>query len=295
VSILRYIYIYTYTYEPEPIYIYLCTTKFLPQPRRLSSEDDARAGAAVQVERVVPEREERLLVERLGVDVRRHMLCADEVRDDHELLVEALDGLTSTWAVPFASLLQRNPPAAQTPCRVLAALRRPAAALRTAAAPQPKQINSLISRSTSARELLGLHAKYGKAFNFIHLATCWSRLRRVGGADRSWLRSDDGTALRALREQTTDQVRTLGAREMANTAHAIAKLALRGTQWGGLWKDLEGVALARRSELGPQGLANRAWAFATAGHAAPALFDAIGKESAGRVREFKPQALANTA
>jgi len=34
-----------YIYEPEPIYISLCTNKVLPQPRRLSSEDDARAGA----------------------------------------------------------------------------------------------------------------------------------------------------------------------------------------------------------------------------------------------------------
>jgi len=48
-------------------------------------------------------------------------------------------------------------------------------------------------------------------------------------------------------------------------------------------------------ELNPQNLANTAWAFAMAGHAAPALFDAIGKESAGRVREFNPQDLANTA
>jgi len=48
-------------------------------------------------------------------------------------------------------------------------------------------------------------------------------------------------------------------------------------------------------ELNPQNLANTAWAFATAGHAAPALFDAIGKGSAGRVRELNPQDLANTA
>ena len=206
--------------------------------------------------------------------------------------------LRSTWSVrtsSLATLLQRNRPAAQTPCRVLAALRRPVAALRTAAAPQPKQINSLISRSTSARELLGLHAKYGKAFDFIHLATCWSRLGRVGGEDRSRLRNDDGTALRALREQTTDQVRTLGARELSNTAHAIAKLNLRGAAWGGLWKEIEGAALARRSEFEPQALANTAWAFATAGRATTALLDAVAEESAGRVRELNPQNLANTA
>jgi len=88
----------------------------------------------------------------------------------------------------------------------------------------------------------------------------------------------------------------LGARALANTVHAIAKLDLRGAAWGGsLWKDLEGAALACRSELNAFDLSNTAWAFATAGHAAPALFDAIGKESARRVRELKPQELSNTA
>ena len=48
-------------------------------------------------------------------------------------------------------------------------------------------------------------------------------------------------------------------------------------------------------EFKPQELSNTAWAFATAGYAAPALFDAIAEEASGRVREFTPQELANTA
>jgi len=80
-------------FQHAPIYNYLFinNNNLLPQPRRLPSRDNARAGAAVEVERVVPEREECLLVERFGVDVCRHLLCADEVRDNDELLVEALD------------------------------------------------------------------------------------------------------------------------------------------------------------------------------------------------------------
>merc|ERR1712238_330218 len=45
----------------------------------------------------------------------------------------------------------------------------------------------------------------------------------------------------------------------------------------------------------PQNLANTAWAFATAGHEACDLFDALAHEAAGRVRQFNPQELANTA
>ena len=115
------------------------------------------------------------------------------------------------------------------------------------------------------------------------------------GADRSWLRSDGGARLTALREQTRDMAK-FDAQAVSNTAHAMAKLDLWGTAWECLWKELEGAALARSlNDFGPQELANTAWAFATAGHAAPSLFDAIGRESAGRVCEFKSQELSNTA
>jgi len=195
-------------------------------------------------------------------------------------------------------LLQRGTCNAQTTRAALALLRSPsvaAAALHTRAALDTRKINKLIIDATGARELLGLHGQHGPSFNDVNLATCWSRLGRVRGPERSWLRSDDGTRLLALREQTTDQVRTLGARPLSNTAHAIAKLDFRGMAWRILWKNLEGAALVRRSEFEPQALANTAWAFATAGRATHALMDAVAEESAGRVHEFKPQALANTA
>jgi hypothetical protein len=48
-------------------------------------------------------------------------------------------------------------------------------------------------------------------------------------------------------------------------------------------------------EFNPQTLANMGWAFATAGHAAPELFDAIAAEAAPRLGEFTPQNLTNTA
>jgi len=193
-------------------------------------------------------------------------------------------------------LLQRGNCAFRTPGAALALLRSPSvAALHTRAALDAHKINKLIINATGARELLGLYEQHGISFNGVNLATCWSRLGRVRGPERSWLRNDDGARLLDLREQTTDQVRTLGARELSNTAHAIAKLDFRGAAWRSIWKELEGAALARRSEFEPQNLANLAWAFATAGRATHALLDAVAEESAGRVRDFKPQDLANTA
>ena len=158
-----------------------------------------------------------------------------------------------------------------------------------------RELNSLIMGATRAQELLDLHANHGQMFTRVNLATCWSRLGRVSPADRIWLRSDDGAPLFALREQTGDSVDTVGGRAMSNIAHALAKIGLQGPAWENLWNELERAALARRSEFKPQELSNTAWAFATAGHATPALFDAIGKESSGRVRAFKPQELCNTA
>ena len=48
-------------------------------------------------------------------------------------------------------------------------------------------------------------------------------------------------------------------------------------------------------ECNAQDLANAAWAFATAEHAVPALFDAIATAAVPRLHEFNPQDLANTA
>jgi len=79
--------------------------------------------------------------------------------------------LRLAWAAR-TPLLQRSAPVAQTTWRLFTALRGPTAALHTRAPTNPKQINSLISKSTRARELLDLRAKYGEAFNEINLATC---------------------------------------------------------------------------------------------------------------------------
>jgi len=159
-----------------------------------------------------------------------------------------------------------------------------------------RRLNGLLISTTTARELMELHAQCGSDFNHVNLATCWSRLGRVRSpGERRWLLSDDGARLVALREQTRERVCTFRARQVANTAHALAKLALRGAAWESLWSEIDRAVLACRSEFDPQGLANTAWAFATTGRAAPAPFEAIGEEAARRVCEFKAQELANMA
>ena len=156
------------------------------------------------------------------------------------------------------------------------------------------KLNALISGEARARELLDLHTQHGSSFNNVNISTIWSRLGRVTPAELGWLRSDDGARLLALREQTSRQVLSLEPRGRVTVAHALAKLAFPSPAWDCLWKRLEGAVLACTSKFNTQDMANSVWAFAAAGHAAPALFDAIAVEAAGRVSEFKPQELANT-
>ena len=61
-----------------------------------------------------------------------------------------------------------------------------------------------------AQELLALHGQYGNTFNYINIATCWSRLGQVKSPEEiGCLRSNDGKPLTALREQTRLQVWSL--------------------------------------------------------------------------------------
>ena len=45
----------------------------------------------------------------------------------------------------------------------------------------------------------------------------------------------------------------------------------------------------RQRKFNPQDLSNMAWAYATAGHASKALFDAVAKATPTRLTDFKPQ------
>ena len=80
------------------------------------------------------------------------------------------------------------------------------------------------------------------------------------------------------------------AERMAARLGEFTPKTLESTAW------LKGKVYANKlGEFAPQGLANTAWAFAAAGHAAPALFDAIAAEATARLAEFKPQEICNLA
>ena len=158
------------------------------------------------------------------------------------------------------------------------------------AAFDPRQLTAKIKQASTVEELLQLHELHSTAFNDIHISATWTKLKNLNGR-----LSESG--LKTLVRHTLQMTKKgeMGARQMANVAHAVVKCALRGTTLNNLFDALASASVARVREFNAQALANTAWAYATAGHAAPQLLDALASASVARVREFNPQNLANTA
>ena len=86
----------------------------------------------------------------------------------------------------------------------------------------------------------------------------------------------------------------LAGRELANVMYGLARCRIpEGPARPGLLDVLTVAAATRLRELKPQELANTAWALATAGHPAPRLFDAIALVASSRAASCNPQELSN--
>ena len=82
-------------------------------------------------------------------------------------------------------------------------------------------------------------------------------------------------------------------RQMANIVHGAATLGLEAGDE--LFRVAAQAAVGSRLRgFEAQGISNTVWAFATAGHAAPPLFDEAAAAAVARIRDFGPQDLANT-
>ena len=160
----------------------------------------------------------------------------------------------------------------------------------------PRQITALIKDHKGPGEMLRLLDQHGDDFNEIHCSSMWSALKRHPG----WHSRGDGRRLVEPVAAVTARCLLepeMDARGLANISHGLAKSGCEGGRppWGDVFDALASESAQRVGEFIPQALANTSWAFATAGHSAPALFDALASASAPRVGEFNPQNLINTA
>ena len=165
-------------------------------------------------------------------------------------------------------------------------------------APSPMYITSNIKNAYDFDNLFATVLKYESHFDHIHLSACWNSLGHLAarGSDRSWFQQH-ATALESLVQRTVDTVSTssrIRARELANIAHGVAKSG-QGSTMGPLMTALASSIAWHAGDAKPQELANTAWAFATAGHPAPEMYDALAKAATPYMSEFNPQELANIA
>jgi hypothetical protein len=153
-------------------------------------------------------------------------------------------------------------------------------------------------------------------FTEFDLRTTWVQLGRLSIKERRQLHSRFLDQLEQLQGHSLDRVgERKEVRSIANVSHALATMGLYGGTLEPLWQAMckrvvpllkgdgvgaagakrpledtsQSVGAARQRAFEPQNLSNTVWAFATAGHAAPDLFDAIGAASMLCMREFKPQ------
>ena len=157
----------------------------------------------------------------------------------------------------------------------------------------PRQLTSYLGNARDLPELLSLQQRHGDDFNGFHIGAFWSKFKslahgRLGGlSDR----------LTPVCEQTARMLPELDARAVANVVHAFAKAELVGAgPWESVWAALPEAVRRRLDGFNPQDLSNTAWAFATAGHASPELFNVISAEALRRrLSGFDEQDLCNIA
>ena len=127
--------------------------------------------------------------------------------------------------------------------------------------------------------MLSLHQTHHANFNGFHVGAFWNRFKTLGRGGLGEVRD----LLVPVCEQTVRMLPELNARAMANVAHAFAKAGLVGTgPWKSVWRALPEVVLRSLEVYDPQQLSNMVWAFATARHASPELFNAISGEAVRR-------------
>ena len=157
----------------------------------------------------------------------------------------------------------------------------------------PRQLTAELGKSRDLPELLSMQRRHGDQFNEFHLSAFWSKFKALARGERGTYRD----SIAPVCEQTVRMLPELHARSVSTIAHALAKAGLVGTgPWESVWEALPEAVRRLRGSFNPQDLSNTAWAFATAGHEAPALFKAISAEAVHRrLGGFDEQALSNTA
>ena len=163
---------------------------------------------------------------------------------------------------------------------------------------QPRALTGALA-SSSRDHILRLFDAWGDQFEQVHLGCVWNRLGgylRDDSCRKDWLWEHSATVDRLVRK-TIDVMPRSEARELSNMVHGAAVSKAAGLT--PLYEEAARAALRilrnDREGFHEQEMVSLAWSFATAGHGAPELFDALAAEAERMMRGFSPQGLANLA
>jgi len=95
-----------------------------------------------------------------------------------------------------------------------------------------------------------------------------------------------------LAAQAVRTIHDFNAQALCNTAWAFATAGHAAPE---LFEALADQVVRQADELNPQGLSNLLWAFATVGHKAPTLFEVLAGKVARCIHELSPQNIVNIA
>ena len=166
----------------------------------------------------------------------------------------------------------------------------------------PKIITSLLTSSRSTVELLLLYDEHGAAFNRVHLSAFWNMMGKHARREAAGGNLNRLPSRHPARAHTLGVIRDTSERELSAIAWGAAAAGLDTHKWPNLWPRVADRAVDElsRQHAGhagaawtTKGLATLAWAFATAGHSSPRLYDAIGRASVPRLAEFNQHECSN--
>lgn len=163
-------------------------------------------------------------------------------------------------------------------------------------------IRSTIASAEAPEVLLQLWADHKRSFRAEHVIAAICRIAKISGAEARGRGASfiDDSGFHALLDAATELVIKFQASQLAAVSFAVAKTgaAVEGRGCGiGLLRAIGDVIVAsgRGAQFDNRGLANIAWAFATAALEHPALLREVAGLAAASMHDFNEQDFATTA
>ena len=159
----------------------------------------------------------------------------------------------------------------------------------------PSRLTAIIKEQCfSLYDLHCIISDHGSSFNHIHVSAAFGMLWRIARSEREPPK-DVNDVLSNLSDLALSRMDDLGAREVSNTLHSIAKLSKQG--YGNSSPELIEALVSHAShqlqDFNPQNLSNAIWALATLNHPDDDFTSALILAARGKLRDFNPQNLSN--